>query len=195
MKRRVTGVPRTLWLSMLAAVAAIAGLLPLSAQAQPIPCLPIQQPLVKIPEIVTDGQGHLRGTIQVIDQQELIPYRIPLGFGNVPGLPGTTIVCLPQFMRAYQVGGTPPANGLANPLPGPTLRGRVGGIVQLTFLNQINPAYFGNSIDRDLVKGGTGCDQVSGVYPRIIQQDGANAMTPRHTKSRSTNSSPNARRC
>ena len=142
------------------------------AQAQQQSCLPTQQDLVKIPEIVDDGQGHLRGTMQLIDQQELIPYRIPLGGGNVPGGPGTKIVCLPQFVRAYQVGGTPPANALANPLPGPTLRARVGDIVELTFLNQINPADFGNSIDQDLVKGGTGCDEVSGVYPPTQTKDG-----------------------
>lgn len=142
------------------------------AQAQQPSCLPTQQDLVKIPEIVDDGHGHLRGTIQLIDRQELIPYRIPLGAGKVPGGPGTKVVCLPQFVRAYQVGGTPPANGLANPLPGPTLRARVGDIIELTFLNQINPADFGNSIDQDLVKGGTGCDEVSGVYPPTQTKNG-----------------------
>ncbi|HET6305928.1 MAG TPA: hypothetical protein VFG12_02000, partial [Rhodopila sp.] len=77
------------------------------ARAQTTPCLPTQQDLVKMPEIVTDGQGHLRGTIQLVDRQELIPYRIPLGAGNVPGGANTRIVCLPQLMRAYQIGGTP----------------------------------------------------------------------------------------
>ncbi|HEU0215139.1 MAG TPA: multicopper oxidase domain-containing protein [Stellaceae bacterium] len=142
------------------------------ARAQQQPCPPTQENLVKIPEIVTDGQGHLRGTIQLIDQQELVPYRIPLGGGNVPGGANTKIACLPQFMRAYQVGGMAAASGLANPLPGPTLRARVGDIVELTFLNQINPADFGNSIDQDLVKGGSGCDQVSGIYPPTQTKDG-----------------------
>lgn len=169
MKTRFAGLSRVSLLALL--LPAIVVLVELPAQAQQ-PCLPTQQDLVKIPEIVTDGHGHLRGTIQLIDQQELIPYRIPLGGGNVPGGANTKIVCLPQFMRAYQVGGSPKANGLANPLPGPTLRARVGDIVELTFLNQINPADFGNSIDQDLVKGGTGCDQVSGIYPPTQTKDG-----------------------
>lgn len=167
MKMRLTPSSRFRMLCvLLSAIAVALGVAASPARAQNTPCLPTQQNLVKIPEIVTDGQGHLRGTIQLIDQQELIPYRVPLGVGNVPGGANTKIVCLPQYMRAYQIGGTPPA-GVANPLPGPTLRARVGDIVQLTFLNQINPADFGNSIDQDLVKGGTGCDEVSGVYPGV----------------------------
>jgi FtsP/CotA-like multicopper oxidase with cupredoxin domain len=166
MKTRRSGLSRVRILCLLlVAIAVTLGLVALPARAQEQPCLPTQQDLVKIPEIVTDGQGHLRGTIQLIDQQQLVAYRIPLGVGNVPGGANTKIVCLPQFMRAYQIGGTPPATGVANPLPGPTLRARVGDIVQLTFLNQINTGDFGNSIDQDLIKGGTGCDQVSGVYP------------------------------
>jgi FtsP/CotA-like multicopper oxidase with cupredoxin domain len=166
MKTHQAGLSRVRVLRvLLVAIAVTLGLAALPARAQEQPCLPTQQDLVKIPEIATDGQGHLRGTMQLIDQQQLVAYRIPLGAGNVPGGANTKIVCLPQFMRAYQIGGTPPATGLANPLPGPTLRARVGDIVQLTFLNQINTGDFGNSIDLDLVKGGTGCDQVSGVYP------------------------------
>jgi FtsP/CotA-like multicopper oxidase with cupredoxin domain len=181
MKPRVTGVRRTLWLLIPPAIAAIVGLEAFPAQAQQPSCLPTQEDLVKITgdpsrEIVTDGHGHLRGTIQIVDQQELIPYRVPLGSGYVPGDSRTKIVCLPQFVRAYQVGGTKPANGFANPLPGPTLRARLGDIVQLTLLNQINPANFGNSIDQDLVKGGTGCDQVSGVYPKTIKIKGGNTV-------------------
>jgi FtsP/CotA-like multicopper oxidase with cupredoxin domain len=164
MKRCVAGIPRTLWLSILSAIIAIGGLPALSAQAQPIPCLPIQQPLVKIPEIITDGQGHLRGTILVNDQEERINFRTPPQ--SLPGGPGTKITCFSQFMRAYHAGNEPPAGaGFADPLPGPTLRARVGDIVELTFLNQINPADFGNSIDMDLKTGGTGCDEVSGIYP------------------------------
>lgn len=183
MKTRLAGLSRVrlLFLSLpLVAAALCLAALPARAQQQP-DCLPIKQDLVKIPEIVTDGQGHLRGTIQLIDQQELIAYRVPFGAGKVQGAPNTKIVCLPQFMRAYQVGGTPPANGLANPLPGPTLRARVGDMVELTFLNQINPADFGNSIDQDLVTGGTGCDLVSGVYPPAPVKNPAGKLVPVET--------------
>jgi len=164
----------SIFCALLPAIAMAFALFSLPVRAQEQPCLPTQQDLVKIPEIATDGQGHLRGTIQLIDQQELVAYRIP--FGTVPGGANTKTVCLPQFMRAFQIGGTPPATGLANPLPGPTLRARVGDIVQLTFLNQINTGDFGNSIDVDLVKGGTGCDQVSGVYPATTQTKGGKSV-------------------
>ncbi len=144
-----------------------------SGHAAPVDCLPMQQPLVKIPEIVTDGAGHLRGTVLLNDEEERINFRVPLGGGNVPGAPNTKTTCLPQFMRAYHAAGAPPAGGgLADPMPGPTLRARLGDIVELTFLNQINPADFGSSIDQDLVSGGSGCDEVSGVYPGTINQSG-----------------------
>ncbi len=77
-------------------------------------------------------------------------------------------------MRAYHVGGAPlpPPGSLADPLPGPTLRARVGDIIELTFLNQINPADFGNSIDMDLKSGSTGCDETSGIYPTFANNQG-----------------------
>src|SRR5205085_2296827 len=52
-----------------------------------------------------------------------------------------------------------------DPLPGPTLRARVGDIIQLTFLNQINPSDFGNSIDLGEKATGSGCDESSAGYP------------------------------
>jgi len=48
---------------------------------------------------------------------------------------------------------------IPDPLPGP-LRARVGDIVELTFLNHIDAANFGDSIDRG--ENGLGCDQTSG---------------------------------
>src|SRR5205823_6533590 len=51
-----------------------------------------------------------------------------------------------------------------DPLPGPTLRARVGDYIELTFVNQINPSDFGASIDQGDKATGTGCDETS-VYP------------------------------
>ena len=48
---------------------------------------------------------------------------------------------------------------------GPTLRARLGDLIQLTFINQINPADFGNSIDRGETGQGGGCDQSTAGYP------------------------------
>jgi FtsP/CotA-like multicopper oxidase with cupredoxin domain len=155
-------MPRWRWLSILPAIAAIVGLPALPAQAQS-GCLPMQQPLVKIPEIVSSG-GVLHGTILLNDEFQRINFRVP-----PQSLPGdlkkrTANDCVKQPMRAYK-GGTPLLPP-GDPLPGPTLWARVGDIIELTFLNQINPANFGNSIDMDLKSGGTGCDEIGGIYPK-----------------------------
>jgi FtsP/CotA-like multicopper oxidase with cupredoxin domain len=86
--------------------------------------------------------------------------------------------CLPQFVRNFQglnttpaaYGGippapAPPATQYADPFPGPTLRARLGDKVQLTFLNQINPGDFGDSIDRG--ERGQGCDESNKPYPGL----------------------------
>jgi len=46
-----------------------------------------------------------------------------------------------------------------------TLRAQLGDKVQLTFLNQINPGDFGDSIDRG--ERGQGCDESSAPYPGL----------------------------
>src|SRR5260370_31068682 len=121
-------------MSVVAGMGGGIGLAGVWAQAQPVDCPPMQQKLVPIPEIVTDDVGHLRGTIVLDDQLERVNFRIPLGGGNVPGGAGTGNTCLRQFMRTFHVGGPPPTTGLADPLPGPPLRARLGDNVDLTLL-------------------------------------------------------------
>jgi FtsP/CotA-like multicopper oxidase with cupredoxin domain len=53
----------------------------------------------------------------------------------------------------------------ALPRPGPTLRARVGDLVQLTFINQINTIHFGDSIDRGETGRDGGCDSSNAGYP------------------------------
>ena len=60
---------------------------------------------------------------------------------------------------------TLPASDFPDPVPGPTLRARLGDLVQLTFLNQINANDFGNSIDRG--ERGQGCDESTRPYPGL----------------------------
>src|SRR5436190_1784865 len=50
----------------------------------------------------------------------------------------------------------PPSSQLVEPQPGPTLRARVGDLVELTFINQIDSGKFPNA--------DTGCDQTT-TYP------------------------------
>ena len=57
-----------------------------------------------------------------------------------------------------------PAGGYPDPVPGPTLRGKLGDLVQLTFLNQIQLGPWWRSIDRG--ERGEGCDENPQVpYP------------------------------
>ena len=127
------------------------------------PQSPIMLP--KVPEIISKG-GVLRGTILLSDQQERIAFRSPPG--NVPGTPCTYQVCQPQYVRYFTgLNAVPPPsapnpNDYPNPSPGPTLRARVGDVVELTFLNQINPSDFGSSIDRAENGLGNGCDTSAG---------------------------------
>jgi FtsP/CotA-like multicopper oxidase with cupredoxin domain len=157
--------------SLLAAAFAAAALMFVAqpAQAQFMDCPPTQQPLVKIPEFVSQN-GVLRGTVLLTDQQELLAYRQPPQ--SVPGAANTSIKCSGgQYARTFiGVGAMPalpptPAGQYPSPLPGPTLRARVGDVINLTFLNQINPNDFGDSIDRAETAKGNGCDSSSAGYP------------------------------
>jgi FtsP/CotA-like multicopper oxidase with cupredoxin domain len=171
------------WLARVAgALGLLLPLLPAQAQA-PVPPAPsaapaapatpqgllqcdpiIGQPLVKVPEIVSSN-GVLRGTILLSDHQERMAFRTPPSAAPGPD-DMKRQVCQPQYVRYFSspdaVPPVPPPDPgqYPDPLPGPTLRARVGDVVELTFFNNINPADFGDSIDRG--ENGVGCDQTSG---------------------------------
>jgi FtsP/CotA-like multicopper oxidase with cupredoxin domain len=149
------------WLCAGLCVAAAVALQALPARAQQfVPCAPTQQSLQRVPELVTQN-GVLRGTIVLSDEQEAMPFRQPPQ--SKPGDPGSLIRCAPQYVRMLRgLGASPappptPADAYPNTMPGPTLRARVGDIIQLTFINEINPGHFGRSIDNG--ETGVGCDQ------------------------------------
>jgi FtsP/CotA-like multicopper oxidase with cupredoxin domain len=154
------------WLA-LAAFAAMA-LTVAPAQAQFIPCLPMGQPLLKIPEFVSSN-GVLKATVLLQSVQQRLTFRQPSN--TIPGAAGTSILCSPQYVRTYTgVGALPalpptPAGQYPDPVPGPVLRARVGDVVNLTFLNQIDPNNFGDSIDRAENGVGNGCDSSTNGYP------------------------------
>jgi FtsP/CotA-like multicopper oxidase with cupredoxin domain len=138
------------------------------AQSEWIDCLPLQQPLIQIPEIVSQN-GVLRGTVLLTDETQ-----------RRFSFTGTPPRCAPQRVRYFEgvnaipaqypgVPPQPPVAGIADPVPGPTLRARVGDIVKLTFLNQVDPNHYGDSIDRG--ERGQGCDETS-VYPGNPAQGG-----------------------
>ena len=129
------------------------------------------QTLIPVP-VIGSSEGRLRGTIILSDEQEWMTFRVP---ASAP-TNASTAQCLPQYVRTFREYGArstmaaapsgPYAKGTyALPRPGPTFRARVGDLVQLTFINQINPADFGDSIDRGETGRGGGCDESSGGYP------------------------------
>lgn len=138
--------------------------------ASQIPCLAPEQPLVRIPEIVSKD-GRLRGT--VITGTELA--RMPMRYADPtktppakppvqPGDPASMQVCFPEWVRTFRSPDTTtpfpgPVDGYSNLMPGPTLRARVGDFIELTLINQIDPTKFGQSIDQ------TTCDTTSAGYP------------------------------
>jgi FtsP/CotA-like multicopper oxidase with cupredoxin domain len=136
-----------------------------------VDCPPMSAPLLRIPEFVSQN-GVLRGSILLSDEQQRIVFRTPTSTGvNRPGLPGTHFVCNPQYVRVFHgLHAQPPLppvppNQYADPVPGPTLRARVGDIVELSFTNLINPNDFGNSIDQAENGKGDGCDSSTAGYP------------------------------
>ena len=141
-------------------------------------CLPIGQPLLKIPEIATQktrgvagAANVLRGTILLANERQRLVMRQPTGGGNISGKPGLYHVCQEQVVRVFRgLDAKPPMplvpqNRVGDPVPGPTLRARLGDVVQLTFINNINPGQFPYSIDQAEKGGGTGCDSSTSGYP------------------------------
>lgn len=137
----------------------------------PCPTAMIGQPLNPVPEIASTG-GKLKGTLVLGSEQEWMAFRVP------PSAPSDSSrsQCLPQYVRTFREFGAKPTMAsvpygpyskapLPLPRPGPTLRARVGDLVQLTFLNQINVSDFANSIDRGETGVGGGCDQSTAGYP------------------------------
>ena len=100
--------------------------------------------LIRPPEFVSYG-GVLKGTIKLVAESE----RMLVSSGG-------TATCAPQLVRVFRGDGlaTPPEGQPANanlpdPYPGPTLRARLGDLVQIAFANEVDSARFDQSIDID----------------------------------------------
>ena len=129
--------------------------------------------LIPVPVIAASDQDHkLRGTIILSDEQEWMPSRVP---ASAP-TDSSRSQCQPQYVRMFREYGAQPTMASAPygpysrgqyalPRPGPTLRARVGDLVQLTFINQINTLHFGDSIDRGETGRDGGCDSSNAGYP------------------------------
>ena len=118
--------------------------------------------LPRIPELVADDSTKtLHATIVAVAATQNIGVRNPV---SAPTSTATE-QCSPQTVRwmmgvhTDQPYPVVPPGGIADPMPGPTLRAHVGDLVELTFLNQIDMNRFPKSLDKGQ------CDQVSGLYP------------------------------
>ena len=165
----------TIKVTALLLFALLIGIVAPPARAQsstPIDCGPIVgQPLQAVPEIPRSG-SIVRGTLVTAGANARIAYivfkddrgllrRMPGSLLLPDGKVDTTkIQCYQQWVRAYSKDaprGSQEANApVLNPLPGPTIRARVGDLVELTFLNLIDPLRFPRA---DIGK----CDQTSTV--------------------------------
>ena len=131
---------------------------PASAATSPtVDCLPVRQDLVMPPEIDA-SDGVLKGIISMAQEFQRLP----------PSAPGEN--CAQQLVRVYRRElPKPPSNELLTPVPGPTLRARVGDLVQLTFVNAVDA----NRFDKNVVLGPNGCMQVGkggSLYPQAFDR-------------------------
>jgi FtsP/CotA-like multicopper oxidase with cupredoxin domain len=125
-----------------------------TAQTSANTCQPGQD-LITIPEIRSEN-GRLRAEITLTS-----------GKRTLWGSTGDTR-CVPQDLRyikgrnLLKPGPEDPAFSRGEPIPGPTLRARVGDLIQIKFLNRVDTQAFANSLDQNDTNPAntTGCDEV-----------------------------------
>jgi len=133
-----------------------------SSVAQTAAGTSVGQPLVEIAAIkkaTPISPDPVQGVIKILNENKTY-----LGASKVS--PGTTAPQTGQmrYFAGSLPGGPeiwPPKN--ASPAPGPTIRARVGDTVQITLLNQVDVAPFGDSIDAGETTGS--CDVATSVGP------------------------------
>jgi FtsP/CotA-like multicopper oxidase with cupredoxin domain len=133
------------------AAATAAAALASSANCQP------GQDLITIPEIRSDTASHrLRAEIELTSGKRTL-------WGSI-GDPR----CAQQDLRYFTgrnllaPGPDDPAFAKGDPIPGPTLRARVGDLIEVRFLNNIDTQQFANTLDQSHADpaNSTGCDEV-----------------------------------
>ena len=161
-----------------------------AAQSQQPNCDPLR-PLLTIPEIQSDPSTHiLKATVILSDEQRALA-----GISTSNGSPTCDFQQLRLF-EGYTTGHPEAWPKTGDILPGPTLRARVGDLVELTFLNHVDPKHFPNTLDQGETgkTPGSGCDVATFVtgathgnksvqgYPRATLQSGPPWKTPPWTK-------------
>ena len=144
----------------------------LRAQTTPvtgaIDCSPIVgKALQDVPEIAKTGSGDvMQGTLVTAGANVRMPFVVggARQAGSLLNANGTVntgkIQCIQQWVRAYSKdgprGSQDPGAPVLNPMPGPTIRASVGDLVELTFMDLIDPLNFPRA---DIGK----CDQYSTI--------------------------------
>jgi FtsP/CotA-like multicopper oxidase with cupredoxin domain len=149
------------------------------------------QEFVTLPELVSK-HGILREKIALVEEFHVNPFAISLPNGT------GTVNCLPQLVRAFR--GIDSSSGKKKvpqnarkdeAIPGPTLRSRVGDLVQLTFTNEANPNRFGGARRED-------CDKVGKdgeIYPKVFADSYPNCLHRSNTANihfHGTHTNPNS---
>lgn len=145
------------------------------------------QPFVMPPELVS-ANGVLRGTVTLTEE-----------FQRMPTSLSGSVTCQPQLVRVFRGEGLPPAPpaqkpdpNLLDPLPGPTLRARVGDLVQLAFVNKVDSNRFDRNLDIDK------CMEVGkdgATYPKAVNDAPPNCLHASSTANihfHGTHTNPNA---
>jgi FtsP/CotA-like multicopper oxidase with cupredoxin domain len=129
---------------------------PARAEQGTVECAPEYQNFIIPPEIVSSN-GILKGEIYLIDEKRRMPR-------PQPGFP-----CREDNVRVFTLptDAENPTSGPVDPVPGPTLRASVGDLVQLRFVNQINPNNFDKNFDiEDCTKVDRDENGDGATYPR-----------------------------
>ena len=114
------------------------------------------QDLIAIPEIARSADGRLRAELELTSGKRTL-----WGSVNDPR-------CVQQDIRyftgrnLFKSGGNDPQFAKGEPIPGPTLRARVGDLIEIRFLNHVDPQAFPFTLDRSDTDPAntTGCDEV-----------------------------------
>jgi FtsP/CotA-like multicopper oxidase with cupredoxin domain len=175
---------KNLGCAALVAAALVVQSLPSAAQT-PCPSPAYRNPTTEI----VSSQQVLLGTINLTEQ--FIPMPQP-GDTNCSPRPSQLV----RVFQGYQGNVTPPSPPpgqppiLTQPVPGPTLRARVGDIVQLSFINQVNQNNFDLNLDIDAC---TQVGQNGSTYPgqaKDVMPDCLHASSTANIHFHGTHTSP-----
>jgi FtsP/CotA-like multicopper oxidase with cupredoxin domain len=155
-------------------MALLAGLFATSLKAQAVKCSDLLGGELKNPPEIA---GQARETLVTTGEKQLIAFVKNRVEGQIKE---TDITCAQQWLRTYRKGlpseeSQQPGAPATLPQPGPTIRAHVGGLVQMSFLNLIDPLNFpGTDTGKcDEVQGASGpvyalSDKGGDVYPNCF---------------------------